>query len=157
MPPNTRYAAGSLRHHIDTGTDTIASRDARDAYRVTPTTMPHTTAATSPTIGDIASSTPNDVAIPFPPRNCRNSDQLCPAIAASPAPTCTATVSPQALARTTAAAPLSMSTARTTADAPRPVTRYTLTLPMLPLPAWRMSVPVNTRTTTSPVGRSEER
>src|SRR2546429_7437268 len=84
MIPKYTYASGWRSHRRLRGTDTTARSEPSEEYLVMATTTTHTAPATAAAGQERASSAPNEVAIPFPPWNLRNTDQLSPAIAASP-------------------------------------------------------------------------
>src|SRR2546430_15972224 len=123
MIPKYTYGWGWRSHRRIRGADTTARSEPSEECLVMATTTTHTAPATAAAGQERASSAPNEVAIPFPPLNLRNTEQLCPAIAPSPPAHTVHEGSPIRTPRITGTIPLRKSTASTTTAGPAPATR----------------------------------
>src|SRR5579864_547508 len=125
MMPKATYSGGVRNRHSVSGTDTAATSDPREENRLIATTTIHTAAATRAAWSDSPARTPNDVAIPLPPRNPRKIDQLWPAIAAGPAATTAQGGWPAVSDSSTGTSPFSTSTSSAAAATAVDATRRT--------------------------------
>ena len=90
--------------------------------------------------GASPSIAPAPVATALPPRNRRNTGNVCPTTAAAPA-SASAPTPPSCAAISTAAVPFSTSSMITGTPTAGPSTRTALVPPVLPLPSLRRSTP----------------
>ena len=109
-------------------------------------------------MGAIPSNMPAPVPTPFPPLKPAKTVQICPATAASPATICKLTgcqatpMAPMLSIQTTAIKPLAISTSNTTSPTFQPRILIAFVAPALPLPYWRISMPLNSLPATILVG-----
>ena len=124
--------------------NTAEEIDASDTYRVNAISGRPTSVATRPAMGDKTNNPPQPEAIPLPPLNRINTGQLWPNTTARAAAASTPGESKKIRATTTASTALPISRNSTTTATGVPTVRWTLVIPMLPLPCSRMStLPAN--------------
>lgn len=123
--------------------DIAAKIEPKEEYLVIITVINHTVKQESASIGLIARTTPSDVATPLPPLNLKNTVKMCPKIAVIPTIRTNSAGKSNFIAISVGRKPLKVSTSKTIVPYKGPRVLKTLAIPILPLPVFVISIPLN--------------